>query len=636
MKNTRSCNYFYDPNTANYLIEYRGNFEEQMSNVDYACGARITASIGVISVAPENLSRLLREVPSIIFQDFRTMYVLQEISPSAADNISSIKINPYLNLTGNGVLVGIVDTGIDYLNQEFIREDGISRIAGIWDQSIEDKSPENSSIEKPYMGTLYTNEQINQAINASKNNQDPYAIVPSRDERGHGTKVAGIVGARGYTGEFEGVAHDCEFVIVKLFESTNFKKRLEANGIMDVPTYNASELVAGIEYLKRVAISLLKPIVIYIGIGSTEGAHDGFNLIERYVASIADNRGICMVAGGGNEGASQGHVTGNLKNVGDVQAIELRIPREMKSFSFFIWIQKPNRASINIISPTGEESKVIESKLDKRQSFKFVFVRTNMTVRYYTPEYFTGHEVINISFEDIKPGIWTFQLIGVYVINGRFDAWLPPKDTLPENTVFLKSDPYTTITLPCMAPNTVTVAYYGIDKALIAASGKGFNANYRINPDIATIGMNVITTQPAGGVTTMSGCSAATAIVAGTCALLLQWGIVNGNDLTMYSRKIRSYLMYGAGRNQMYKYPNRELGYGELDILGTFDALSKTYRGKLQEQGFAAEKIIDNSAGYEEYSIKKLYIRIPIKSYRWGLDEKRYGKARGSFLQHKL
>jgi len=627
----RDCNLYYDSKVGNYLIEYKGNFDEQIKKLDYACGQIVTEIIAIVAVAEKDIRRLLRDVPSIRYIDFRNMYVLQDISPSFVNTINVIKNNPYINLTGKGVLIGLLDTGIDYLNEEFIREDGTSRIISIWDQSI--RSDTN---EELYMGTLYSNEQINAAINASKNKQDPYLVVPSKDERGHGTSLAGIIGARGYSSDFQGIAHDSDFVVVKLFESTNFKETLKENGVKDTPVYNASEIVSAVDHLRKTSLILRRPMVICLSIGSTEGSHSGGSLISRYIASIGSVRGICIVAGGGNEGASQGHASGFIKGVGDMQVVELKIPTEMKRFSFYIWVRKPNRISINVISPTGETSQLVESKKDKVQVFNFLFVRTVMTVKYHTPEYFTGNENIEVIFNNIKPGIWTFQLIGVYVINGRFDAWLPPKDTLPENTVFLKSDPYTTITLPCMAPNTVTVAYYGIDKALIAASGKGFNANYRINPDIATIGMNVITTQPAGGVTTMSGCSAATAIVAGTCALLLQWGIVNGNDLTMYSRKIRSYLMYGAGRNQMYKYPNRELGYGELDILGTFDALSKTYRGKLQEQGFAAEKIIDNSAGYEEYSIKKLYIRIPIKSYRWGLDEKRYGKARGSFLQHKL
>lgn len=157
--------------------------------------------------------------------------------------------------------------------------------------------------------------------------------------------------------------------------------------------------------------------------------------------------------------------------------------------------------------------------------------------------------MIFIEFSNIKPGIWRFSLIGNYITNGRYDIWLSPKGTLPENTIFLESDPYTTLTMPSEAVNVITVAYYGNNNALIAASGKGFNTNNLINPDIATIGVNIITTKVLGGTTTFSGSSAASAVVTGACVLLLQWGIIDGNDRTIYTKKVRSYLMYGANRN---------------------------------------------------------------------------------------
>ncbi|MDZ5010180.1 S8 family serine peptidase, partial [Clostridium perfringens] len=211
MNSRKQCSLFYDPNAGNYLIQYRGNFKEEIDKVSYACGAIITNTIGVIAVNENDLSRLRKDVPSIVYVDFRSGAVLQDISPSYADNINNIKINPYLDLTGKGVIVGIIDTGIDYLNPEFIREDGTSRILSIWDQSINEY--EHPEFSKPnndlYIGQRYSNEEINSAILASKNNQDPYAIVPSKDEVGHGTKVAGIIGARGYTSEIQGVAHDC-------------------------------------------------------------------------------------------------------------------------------------------------------------------------------------------------------------------------------------------------------------------------------------------------------------------------------------------------------------------------------------------------------------------------------------------
>jgi len=506
------------------------------------------------------------------------------------------------------VLIGIVDTGIDYLNEEFIREDGTSRVVNIWDQTIQ-----NNTDESVYIGQTYSNEQINNAINAYKNKQDPYQIVPSKDEIGHGTKIAGIIGARGYNTEFQGIASDSNFVIVKLFESTNFKSQLKENGVEDTPVYNASEIVAGLEFLKKISRDRKQPMVMYLGLGSTEGSHDGTSLISRYVTDLGTNRGLCFVAGTGNEGDSQGHASGYIKNSGDTKIVELKIPREIKYFSMYIWVRSPNSVSINVISPTGEASAIIEPKINEIQPIKFIFINTEMVVRYYTPEHFTGHEVISIVFNNIKPGIWSFNLTGVYITNGRYDIWLPPKSTLPPNTIFIQSDPFNTLTIPSTATNVITVAYYGNNNALIAASGKGFNTNRPSNPDISTIGINILTTKVSGGITTFSGSSAATAIVAGSCALLLQWGIIDGNDPTMYAKKIRSYLIYGATRNQIYKYPSREIGYGYFDLLGTFNIISRTFRNKNKIININKynERNVQKNNNYIEYHINKLFIRIP-------------------------
>ena len=598
MPNLKNCNLYYE-DSPDYLVEYRGNFEEEIDKISYACGDIITNTIGVISTSPEYLDQLLKDVPSIVFIDSRSKFVLLDISPSNVDNINAIKTNPYLDLTGRDVLVGMVDTGIDYLNQEFIREDDTSRIVNIWDQTIK-----NINEKSVYIGTIYSNEEINNAINAYKKNEDPYKIVASKDDIGHGTEVAGIIGARGYNKEFQGIATNCEFVIVKLLESFNFKNQLKENNVEYTPIYNNAEVLAGIDYLKNFAIRANKAMVIYIGVGTTEGSHDGNNLISRHLTSISNNRGIILAAGVGNEGAAEGHASGNILQVGNIATIELKIPREIKNFSFRIWIEKPNRISLNVISPNGEASNFIKAVKDRIISFNFVFFQTQMTIRYFSPEHYTGNETIEVTFNSIKAGTWTFQLRGDYITNGRYNIWLPPQKTLPQDTKFLESDPYVTLTIPSTARNIIAVAYNGNNNALVASSGKGFNADdVEINPDIATLGMNIVTTKPLGGITKVSGSSAATGIIVGACALLLQWGIVDGNDKNMYSTTVISYLIHGADRsNTIYVYPNREIGYGFFDLLGTFNTLSNSYR---------KYKTIELNNNFIEYYVNKLFIRIP-------------------------
>lgn len=601
MASIKECNLYYE-DSPDFLVKYSGNFKEEIDKIPYACGDIITSDIGVISTSYKYLDKLVRDAPSIDYIDPRSMYIVQQISPSNVDNINNVKINPYLNLAGTGVLIGMIDTGIDYLNEEFKREDGTSRIISIWDQTIQ--GGKDSSV---YIGDTYSNEEINNAINAYKNSRDPYEIVPSKDDVGHGTKIAGIIGARGYSGQFQGVAQDSDYIIVKLFESINFRNRLKENGIEYTPVYNGAEILAGIEYLKNYSIKAKRPMVIYIGVGTTEGSHDGNNLLSKYLTSVGTIRGIVSVAGVGNEGAAEGHASGYIKNLGDVVTIELKIPREIKYFNFSIWVQKPNRFTLNVISPTGEESKFIKVVSNRLALTEFVFLSTRMEVIYYAPEHYTGNEVINISFSDIKPGIWKFQLRGDYVINGRYDMWLQPKITLPEDTKFLESDPFITLTIPSTARKVATVAYHGNNKALMASSGKGFNVTDIIpNPDFATLGVNILTTQVGGGVTTASGSSVAAGIAAGMCALLLQWGIIDGNDLTMYSTKVISYLVHGSDRsNLIYRYPNREIGFGYLDLSGTFNIIAGTYR---------SYSVIDNE--FIEYYCNKLFIRIPRDIWR--------------------
>ena len=301
------CPNYLDENSPDFLVEYRGPFKEEIDKVTYACGDIITDTLGVISVPYEYLDILRKDVPSIIFVENRSIYVLQDVIVNYVDNINEIKLNPYLGLNGRGVLIGMVDSGIDYLNNEFIREDGTSRILNIWDQT----APINYSNTKVYIGDTYDNDKINEAINASKRGEDPYAIVPTRDEIDHGTKMAGIIGGRGYNEDIRGVASDCDFVIVKLLESLNYKRMLKENGILNVPGYNNVEVLAGIEYLRSYAENAKKPMVIYIGVGTTSGSHSGDNIISTYINIIAGERGLAIVAGVGNEGDCRGACIGD-------------------------------------------------------------------------------------------------------------------------------------------------------------------------------------------------------------------------------------------------------------------------------------------------------------------------------------
>ena len=541
-----------------------------------------------MSVKEEDIERLKLDVPAIIYIEVRSPYVLQDISPESIDEISSIKVNPYLNLDGTGVLIGMVDSGIDYLNPEFIREDGTSRIEVIWDQTVQ---VENSNY---YVGTEFSNNDINKAIQRSRNGENPYDIVPSRDEDGHGTKMAGIIGARGYKSEIRGIANNSNYAVVKLVPSPNFEKQLRENGVPVVPVYNSGEVLSGIEFLNAYALKVRKPIVIFIGVGTTIGAHNANNIISRYLTNISDRRGIVIVSGTGNEGGSEGHYSDIIKYTGEENKIELNISKEMKYFTVLIWVSRPSKMAINVISPSGEESKYISSQVNKEKMVRYILINTSLRVNYYDPDIYTGNQVIMLRFDNIKKGIWTIRLRGDYVLNGSFHIWLYPSKLLPQGTKFLKPNPYNTLTIPSTAVNVVTVAYYNSNNdTSVAESGRGYNVDESINPDITTGGVNILTTTPGGNIQAVSGSSVATAIVAGVCSLMLQWGIVDKNDPQMFSIKVRSYLIYGANRKSNETYPNREAGFGYLNIKNTFEFIGRVYRlGIGSRQGNNRQQII--------------------------------------------
>lgn len=593
----RKCENYLDENAPGYVVEYRGDFDGQIDKVDYACGNIITDTLAVVSVQEKDIDRLMREVPAIIFIETRTLYVLQDLSPSDVDGINQLKTNAYLNLTGRGVVVGIIDTGINYLNREFIREDDTSRILGIWDQSIQ-----SDTQSQYYIGTIYSNEEINRAIQANLKGENPYDIVPSRDVIGHGTQMAGIIGARGYNGQMTGVANDCDFLVVKLLESPNYKKILRENNLPDVPVYNSSEVLSAIEYLRNMSNILRRPLVVYLGVGSTDGSHDGYNITARHITALASRGGTVYVVGTGNQGNSEGHTVGFIENEGGIDTAELLVPKELKSFTLYIWIEKPNRMSISIVSPNGEDTGFLVNQIKSINNRTFYLINTDLEVRGYDPESLTGHQLYSLKFTDIKPGIWKFRLKGQNLTNGRYDIWLPPREILPQGMKFLRPVSENTLTIPSTARNTVAVAYFdGLTKALLAESGKGFNVNKIVRPDIATVGTNVLTISTDGNrVISVQGSSVATAIVAGACALFVQWALVDQNDITVSSGKVRSLLIYAADRENQVLYPNVDVGYGRLNILEVFNILGGTYRS-----------IEDDKEEYQEMYMGNLYIRIP-------------------------
>jgi subtilisin family serine protease len=528
------------------------------------------------------------------------LYTLCDISPLEASGADIFHNNPYLQLDGTGVVVGIIDTGIDYLNQEFINEDDTSRILAIWDQNI----PSEKKPEGQFGGTEYTREDINRAIKAKREGQDPYAIVPSKDEIGHGTNMAGIIGAKGVNPSVIGVAPRCNFVVVKLGPAPQALK--EEYGVYgDVPTFSTSVIYLALKYLNDFAAKTDIPMVIFVPLGTNFGATNGMSFNELYIDEISRIKGIVVVVPVGNQGDSDTHTSGKLLNQGDVANVELKIDKNQNNIKFEIWARKPDKLSLSIVSPTGEVIERIVPKINTVTDVNFLYEGTKMLIEYFIPEEKSGDERIVITARNIKEGIWTFKLIGDLVVVGRYDGILIQRELLAPGTKFLSPDPYMTITIPSSSAAAISVASYNQNNnSNVRESGRGYTRDGKIKPDIAAGGVNAITTAVGGGTKVISGTSVAAAIIAGCCALIYQWGEVEGNDRPLYASKVKTYLIRGTAKIEGQKFPNPDWGYGIVSMKGVFDNI----RLIISKYGLIDKNITMKET---EYYIGKLFIRLP-------------------------
>ncbi len=568
---TGTCGDLYiKQNYENFIVEYDGDIVKKFQGIQNACAFILDENYAVVSIEKNLVSELLSTAKEIVYVQETVLYTLNQVSPLESANITKFHENPYLNLRGQGVLIGLIDTGIDYTNKEFMYEDNTTRIFRLWDQTDRsEKLPEQF-----FFGTEYSKEDINKAIALKNSGGDPYTIVNSKDEIGHGTAMAGIIGGRGINPELMGAAPDAEFVVVKLKQGR--KDILESQGIYDppVPVYENTDLILGIKYAFEVARRLNKPIVIHIPLGSNSSAHDGSLIVDQFINDLSKKRGVAFVTGTGNQGDGDIHTTGIIEKTGDEKIIELNIDEGQKDIVFNIWGLKPDKLSVSIISPSGEVVEKIPAKLQQSEEVKFVFEGSNLFLKYFFPQELNGDEQINISIKNVRAGIWKFKLIGDFIVNGRYDAWLPQRELLKENTRFLNPSQYTTLTSPSSGRMIISAGFYNQNNnTVVSASGRGFTRDNRIKPEIAAGGVNVTTTAVGGGTTTITGSSVGSAVTAGAVALLLQWGVVEGNDPTIYSPKIKTYLIRGAKRRAGEVYPNTEWGYGTLDLNSSFENL---------------------------------------------------------------
>ncbi|MBP3603093.1 MAG: S8 family serine peptidase [Lachnospiraceae bacterium] len=484
------------------------------------------------------------------------------------------------NLTGAGVLVGVIDSGIDYQNLEFRNSTGQTRILSLWDQTVtvEETNELADRLEmltgeaSEFVGMASAPEGFSVGVEFSKNRIDaalrlntPMYLVPSFDTSGHGTAVAAIAAASGnlQDGQYQGVAPESELLIVKL-------------GSPDPDSFpRTTELMRALTYMVNKAIEVGKPIAINLSFGNTYGSHDGTSLVERFLDNVAEIGRSVVCVGSGNEGAAGGHVSGRG---GEKERVELNVGNYQTSFSVQIWKEYTNPFTIGIISPFGIRKEIDTLRVGIQ---RFVTGQTELLIYVGEPSPYSVNQEIYFDFlpvgSYVNQGVWTFELIAQDAVLGNYDFYLPSNTILNENTRFFVPVPTKTLTIPSTASKVITVgAYDAAYEAYADFSGRGYPlqslAMERINqgsikPDIAAPGVAINTIGPGNSFVQVSGTSFATPFVTGGAALLMEWGIIRENDPYLYGEKVKAYFRRGSRpiRGESV-YPNERVGYGALCV----------------------------------------------------------------------
>lgn len=484
-----------------------------------------------------------------------------------AGGITAVQ-RPPLSLTGRGIIMAFIDTGIDYTDRVFRDSEGNTRILSIWDQTIQSGTPP----EGFYYGSEYGREEIQRALQSD----DPYAIVPSRDEIGHGTAMASVAAGSSIDGgrTFLGAAPDTDIVVVKMKECKPYLRDFYLIAD-DAAAYAENDIMLAVKYVLGFLKAFERPVILCLGLGSNWGDHTGFSPLSRYLNEAAVKRSMGLVVCGGNEGNAGHHFQGRLQTgVGgnnNYQDAEIRVGEGEKGFFMEIWGSIPDTFQVHIFSPGGESVTGNLLGLGQSVTYRFIFERTRVSIYNILVEESAGEQLILLRFSEPTAGIWRVRVTASGTVqNGAFNIWLPITQFLSSETYFLEASPNITLTEPSLAGNVITIsAYNDVNNSFYAASGRGFSRDNRIKPDLAAPGVNIPTLEG-----TETGSSMAASITAGAAALFMQWAVLRGNRPFVTSLEIRNYMIRGASRMPGTTYPNREWGYGRLNLAGTFEALA--------------------------------------------------------------
>lgn len=491
-------------------------------------------------------------------------YTLLDMQALEQTGIARVQNFPTLELNGEGVMIGFVDTGINYRDPVFRNLDGTTRIISIWDQSIQT----GTAPERLIYGSEYSREQINEALQAD----NPESVVPSMDVNGHGTFVASIAcGSGNAENLFLGAAPEADIVVVKLKEAKQYLRDFYYID-SDAVCYQENDIMSALFYLHQVMLREKKPMVVCMALGTSMGGHSGEASLPAYMQLLGNVPYMSLVAGTGNEADKRHHFQGRIEDT-QGEMVEISVGNNTRGFTLELWTNIPNIFSVSITSPAGDSSGAIPVRKGA-EMYDFILEQTRVFLNYRLLVESTNSELIFMQFDRPTSGIWKIDVKPIQLEDGVFHAWLPMEEFLTGTVFFLRSNPEYTITAPGNTQSVACVSYYnGADNSIAVSSGRGYTRINENKPDIAAPGVNVTGVNLRGQFTARTGSSIATALTAGAEVLLMEW--LDRRGEVADSVQIKNLLILGAERSESRIYPNREWGYGALNLYQTFEAIRR-------------------------------------------------------------
>lgn len=559
---------------ADFIAPYFTTPEEFIRSQGTDCIDFVNSTLAVVYVPLSTVTP--STYTSYTYSAVPKLYSLLDVTSMDAAGITPAGELPVLNNQGAGVIVGFVDTGINYTDSLFRNVDGSTRIIGIWDQTNNSDNSNNIENEtaKPFSafsalyGTQYTAEEINLALNSD----NPASIVPTRDENGHGTFLASIAaGNRDERAGFSGAAPQASIAMVKLKPAKQYLRDFYL--IQDgAEAYQENDIMMGVSYLYFLARKYSMPLVVCIPLGTNMGSHMGMSRLGQYLNQVSLSNGSAVITAAGNETGARHHFQAVMNADTDEITAELRVGEQETGFSMELWANEVGVYTVGFISPTGEVAKEIPVPLRGENTLSFLLEQTQITVYTQIADVSAGSQFIFMRFERPMSGIWRILIRNSLDIRETFHLWLPVRGFISDETYFLRPDPDTTITDPGNAQYPITVtAYDHTRNSIYIHASRGYSRSGQIKPDLAAPGVNILGASASGiRLTRMSGTSVAAAHLAGAAAILLHWGLLNGSYPYLNTPVLKSIFVRGAQRNPALTYPNREYGYGTLDLYEAF------------------------------------------------------------------